>query len=103
MSNEQHNAPAVALPTGLPGDIAPPLAPTADALLRDVCEELDALDCGACTGSMAPMEDLHGRIVDHLAAGDMAEALKVMAVARPGRPPRTPATNQPRTAAKETR
>lgn len=26
MSNEQHNAPAVALPTGLPADIAPPLA-----------------------------------------------------------------------------
>jgi len=37
-----------------------------DALLREVCEQLEAVGCGACAGSMAPMEDLHGRIVEHL-------------------------------------
>ncbi|MEN5069341.1 hypothetical protein [Stenotrophomonas sp. TWI1183] len=40
----------------------------------------------------------------HLAAGNMAEALKIMEAARPaGRRSPTPATNQPRTATKETR
>ncbi|MFV1846408.1 hypothetical protein ACNJRW_09480 [Stenotrophomonas maltophilia] len=38
------------------------------ALLREVCEQLESLDCGACIGSYAPMEDLHGRIAAHLAA-----------------------------------
>ncbi len=39
-----------------------------DALLREVCSQLESLDCGACIGSYAPMEDLHGRIAAHLAA-----------------------------------
>ncbi|WP_312252755.1 hypothetical protein [Stenotrophomonas sp.] len=39
-----------------------------DALLREVCGQLESLDCGACIGSHAPMEDLHGRIAAHLAA-----------------------------------
>lgn len=39
-----------------------------DALLREVCSQLESLDCGACIGSDAPMEDLHGRIAAHLAA-----------------------------------
>lgn len=39
-----------------------------DELLREVCEQLESLDCGACIGSYAPMEDLHGRIAAHLAA-----------------------------------
>ncbi len=38
-----------------------------DALLREVCSQLESLDCGACIGSDAPMEDLHGRIAAHLA------------------------------------
>jgi len=45
-----------------------------------------------------------GLALHHLAAGDMAEALKIMDAARPAaRPSRIPATNQPRSAAKETR
>jgi hypothetical protein len=45
-----------------------------------------------------------GLALHDLAAGDMAEALKVMNAARlAGRRSRTPATNQPRNAAKETR
>ncbi len=48
--------------------------------------------------------EARGLALHHLAAGDMAEALKVMDAARPaGRRPRNPTTNQPRTAAKETR
>jgi len=39
-----------------------------DALLREVSVQLESLDCGACIGSDAPMEDLHGRIAAHLAA-----------------------------------
>ncbi|MCO7469462.1 hypothetical protein NJG16_05265 [Stenotrophomonas maltophilia] len=39
-----------------------------DALLREVSAQLESLDCGACIGSDAPMEDLHGRIAAHLAA-----------------------------------
>ena len=41
---------------------APAAAGVPDALLREVCEELDGVGCGACVGSDAPMEDLHGRI-----------------------------------------
>lgn len=40
----------------------------ADALLREVCAQLESLDCGACIGSHAPMEGLHGRIARHLSA-----------------------------------
>lgn len=48
--------------------------------------------------------EARGLALHHLAAGDMAEALKVMETARPaGRRSPTPAKNQPRTAAKETR
>lgn len=48
--------------------------------------------------------EARGLALHHLAAGDMSEALKVMAAARPaGRSSRTLATNQSRTAAKETR
>ena len=48
--------------------------------------------------------EARGLALHHLAAVDMAEAPKVMAAARPtGRRSLTPATNQPRTAAKETR
>lgn len=36
-------------------------------LLREVGANLEAVGCGACVGSMAPMEDLHGRIVRFLA------------------------------------
>ena len=47
--------------------------------------------------------EARGLALHHLAAGDMAEALKVMEAARPaGRRSLIPATNQPRTAAKET-
>lgn len=48
--------------------------------------------------------EARGLALHHRAAGDMDEALKVMEAARPaGRRSPTPATNQPRTAAKETR
>ena len=48
--------------------------------------------------------EARGLALHHLAGGDMAEALKIMEAARPaGRRSPTPATNQPRTAAKETR
>jgi len=48
--------------------------------------------------------EARGLALHHLAAGDMAEARKVMEAARPaGRRSPTPATSQPRTAAKETR
>jgi hypothetical protein len=48
--------------------------------------------------------EARGLALHHLAAGDMAEALKVMGAARPAiRPSRIPPMNQPRTAAKETR
>lgn len=46
----------------------PSLAGQGDALLREVSAQLESLDCGACIGSYAPMEDLHGRIAAHLAA-----------------------------------
>lgn len=47
--------------------------------------------------------DARGLALHHLAAGDMAEAVKVMDAVRPAsRPSRIPAMNQPRTAAKET-
>jgi len=39
----------------------------ADALLREVCQELIGVGCEPCTGSDAPMEDLHGRIADYFA------------------------------------
>lgn len=38
----------------------------ADELLREVCEELAAVGCRASIGSMAPMEDLNGRIAAYL-------------------------------------
>lgn len=48
--------------------------------------------------------EARGLALHHLAAGDMAEALKVMGAARSAdRRTRTPATNQPRNAANETR
>lgn len=48
--------------------------------------------------------EARGLALHHLAAGDMSEALEVMKAARPaGRSFPTPATNQPRIAAKETR
>jgi len=48
--------------------------------------------------------EARGLALHYLAAGDMAEALKVMDAARPAsRSSRSPAMNQPRTAAKETR
>lgn len=48
--------------------------------------------------------EARGLALHHLAAGDMAEALKVMNAARlAGRRSRNPATNEPRNAAKETR
>jgi len=48
--------------------------------------------------------EARGLALHHLAAGDMAGALKVMDAARPAsRPFPNPATNQTRTAAKETR
>ncbi|QHB72045.1 hypothetical protein [Stenotrophomonas sp. 364] len=48
--------------------------------------------------------EARGLALHQLAAGNMAEALKVMEAARPAdRRSSTPATNQPRTAAKETR
>ncbi|RLK53402.1 hypothetical protein BCL79_2708 [Stenotrophomonas rhizophila] len=48
--------------------------------------------------------EARGLALHHLAAGDIAEALKVMDATRPAsRPSPTAAMNQPRTAAKETR
>lgn len=49
---------------------APPQMTTqgeADALLREVRQELIGIGCEPCTGSDAPMEDLHGRIADYFA------------------------------------
>lgn len=43
-----------------------PKGGNADALLREVSNELSAVGCFACVGSMAPMEDLHGRILAYL-------------------------------------
>lgn len=39
----------------------------AEALLCEVCQELVCVGCDPCTGSDAPMEDLHGRIADYFA------------------------------------
>lgn len=54
------------------GDMANPISTCpggqGEALLQEVCAQLESLDCGACIGSDAPMEDLHGRIAAHLAA-----------------------------------
>lgn len=48
--------------------------------------------------------EARGLALHHLAAGDMAEALKIMDAVGPARRPfRSPATNQPHSAAKETR
>lgn len=48
--------------------------------------------------------EARGLALHHIAAGDMAGALKVMESARPaGRRSPTPATNQPPNAAKETK
>ncbi|OBU50130.1 hypothetical protein [Stenotrophomonas maltophilia] len=46
---------------------AQPSPGNGERLLREVCAQLESLDCGACIGSHAPMEDLHGRIAQHLA------------------------------------
>lgn len=51
----------------------------ADDLLREVCEELEAAGCGASVGSMAPMEDLHGRIVAYLDKAKAGTALDQLA------------------------
>ncbi len=48
-----------------------------EQFLQEVCDELAALDCGACVGSMAPFEDLHGRIRAYLATRPAAEAVGV--------------------------
>lgn len=45
---------------------SPPASGQGEALLREACEELKGAGCDPCTGSDAPMEDLHGRIADYL-------------------------------------
>lgn len=65
---------------------------------------MEGLDLAKAPPSVVRLWEARGLALHHLAAGDMAEALKVMAAARPAdRRTRTPATNQLRTAAKETR
>lgn len=65
---------------------------------------LSGVDLAKASPATVRLWEARGLALHHLAAGAMAEALKVMAAARPAdRRTRTPATNQPRTAAKETR
>ncbi|MEF9875150.1 MAG: hypothetical protein RR778_15765 [Glutamicibacter sp.] len=69
-----------------------------------VLASLSGVDLSKASKATARAWEARGLALHYLAAGDMAEALKVMEAARPaGRHSPTPATNQPRTAAKETR
>ncbi|HGM6769883.1 TPA: hypothetical protein ACKQAW_000403 [Stenotrophomonas maltophilia] len=62
---------------------AQPSPGNGERLLREVCAQLESLDCGACIGSHAPMEDLHGRIAQHLAGqpspGGQGDARELLA------------------------
>lgn len=88
-------------PTGVELAAAEPFTIPAAAL------ELAALSCvdlAKASGRTVRLWEARALALHHLAAGDMAEALKVMDAARPrDRRPTTSETNQPPTAAKETR
>lgn len=69
-----------------------------------VVASLSGIDLSKASKGTVRTWEARGLALRHLATGDMAEALKVMEAARPaGRRSRTPATNQPRTAAKGTK
>lgn len=69
-----------------------------------VLASLPGVDLSRARPATVRIWEARGLALHHLAAGDMSEALKVMDATRPAhRSSRTPATSQPRTAAKETR
>lgn len=77
-----------------------------DAVQRTAYDlaSMSGVDLQHARPSIVRTWEARGLALLHFAAGDISGALKVMDAARPtGRCPRTPATNQPRTAAKETR
>lgn len=93
------------LPWGLPMSSVLQLT-FSDAVARTAHDlaSMEGVDLAKALPAVVRLWEARGLALHHLAAGDMAEALKVMDAARPaGRRSVPPATNQPRTAAKETR
>lgn len=55
---------------------APEQRAVPDRLLHEVCDELEGVGCGPCIGSMAPFEDLRGRIEQYLAGRPVDDGLE---------------------------